>query len=171
MGPRAGERQASRSPAQIAALAIGVWWTTNGVGAFLIDPNLATSHVHGGGDLFGLTITANGWHALFHLLPGLVGIAAAGSPQRALTYVLAAGAMYIVVGGYGLIVGGGSIGVIAVDTTGDLVHVVEGALTFAAGILTLRQRRVGRTRHPAVTRGEPIALVGGARGADSRSDD
>jgi hypothetical protein len=167
----AGRWQASSSPAQIAALAMGVWWVANGVGAFLLDPNLATSHVHGRGDLFGLAITANGWHALFHLLPGVVGIAAASRPQRALTYVLVAGAIYVVVGAYGLIAGGGSIGVIAVDTTGDLVHVVEGALTFAAGILTLQQRRVGGPEHPAVTRAEPIALVGGARGADSRSDD
>jgi hypothetical protein len=139
-----------------------VWWATNGIGAFLIDPNLATSHVHGGGDLFGLAITANGWHALFHLLPGVIGIVAARRPQPALAYTLAAGAIYIVVGSYGLAVGGGSIGVIAVDTTGDLVHVVEGLLTFAAGIVTLLLGRV---------RGGPIALVRDARRADSRSDD
>jgi hypothetical protein len=133
----ASKRSASRSIAQVAALAIGAWWVANGVGAFLVDSNLATSHVHGGGDLFGLAITANGWHAMFHLLPGVVGIAAARRPQPALVYTLAAGALYCVVGGYGLVLGGTSIGVIAVDASGDLVHVIEGLLTFAAGVSTL----------------------------------
>jgi hypothetical protein len=137
IGYRSGERRAPRSPAQIAALVIGVWWTTNGIGAFFVDPNLATRHVHGSRELFGLAITANGWHALFHLLPGLVGIAAARRPRPALVYTLAAGAVYITVGGWGLIVGGDSIGIIAVDTPGDLVHLIEGLLTLTAGILTL----------------------------------
>src|SRR2546430_17309952 len=93
IGHPAGERRESRSSAQIAALVVGVWWTTNGIGAFLIDPNLATGHVHGGGELFGLSIDVNGWHALFHLLPGLVGIAAARRPASALVYTLTAGAV------------------------------------------------------------------------------
>jgi hypothetical protein len=137
IGHRADERSGSRSPAQIGALVIGVWWTINGIGAFLIDSNLATGHVHGGGDLFGLSITANGWHALFHLLPGLAGIAAASRPRAALVYTLAAGGLYVLVGGWGLIADQTSIGPIAVDTAGDLVHVIEGVVTFAAGILTL----------------------------------
>ena len=92
------------------------------------------------GDLFGLTVTANGWHALFHMLPGLVGIAAAWRPRAAFAYLLVAGALYIMAGGWGLIAGGSSVGVIAVDTTGDLVHLIEGLFTFAAGILTLPTR-------------------------------
>jgi hypothetical protein len=144
IGSLAGERRASRSPAQIVSLLIGLWWTTNGIGAFLVDPNFATSQVHGGGDLFGLAITANGWHALFHLLPGLIGIAAATRPRPALAYTLAAGAVYIAVGGCGLIAGGSSIGVIAVDTPGDLVHLMEGLLTFAAGVVTLAQGEAPR---------------------------
>jgi hypothetical protein len=137
VGRRDRERRASRSPAQIASLVIGAWWTTNGIGAFFIDPNLATGRVHGSGGVFGLTITANGWHALFHLLPGLVGLAVASRPQAALAYALGAGAIYIVVGSGGLIAGGSSIGVIAVDTTGDVVHVIEGLIAFTAGVWTL----------------------------------
>jgi hypothetical protein len=142
----AGRPAASRSPAQITALLIGVWWTTNGIGALLLDPNLATSRVHGGGELFGLiTITANGWHALFHLVPGLLGIAVAGRARAALVYTLGAGAIYIVAGTWGLIAGGTSLGVIAVDRPGDVVHLFEGVITFAAGLLTLRgQPRISR---------------------------
>jgi Domain of unknown function (DUF4383) len=137
--PWAGRPAASRSPAQIAALLIGVWWTTNGIGAFLLDPNFATGPVHGGGELFGvITITANGWHALFHLVPGLLGIAVASRARAALAYTVGAGALYIVVGTWGLIAGGSTLGVIAVDGPGDVVHLIEGLITFAAGLFTLR---------------------------------
>jgi hypothetical protein len=125
------------SPARVAALAIGAWWTANGIGAFLVDPNLATDHVHGRGQIFGLAITANGWHALFHLLPGLVGLAAASRPRAALAYTLGTGAAYMILGSWGLVAGGDSLGVMAVDTSGDVVHLIEGLLAFLAGGLTL----------------------------------
>jgi hypothetical protein len=143
---RADTQRASRSPAQLTALVVGVWWTTNGIGALVLDPNLTTSHVNGAGDLFGVTIIVNGWHALFHLVPGLAGIAASRRPGPALAFTLTAGAVYIVAGGWGLLAGGDSIGVIAVDTSGDLIHVFEGALTLAGGILTLALR-AGRGRN------------------------
>ena len=143
---RTGKQRESMSPAQFASFVVGVWGVANGIGALLIDPNLATGRVHGGGDLLGVSVTANGWHALFHLLPGVVGIAAAWRPRAAVAYLLVAGAVYIVVGGWGLIAGNGSIGVIAVDTTGDLVHLIEGLITFAAGILTLQLERVRSSR-------------------------
>ncbi len=142
---RTGKEPESRSPAQFFAFAVGVWWVANGIGALLIDSNFATGRVHGGGDLLGVSVTANGWHALFHLLSGVLGIAAAWRPRAALVYLLVAGAVYIVVGGLGLVAGGASIGVIAVDTTGDLVHLIEGLITFAAGILTLELERDRRS--------------------------
>jgi Domain of unknown function (DUF4383) len=126
------------------AFVIGVWWTINGVGAFLIDANFATDHVHGGGKLFGsVAITVNGWHALFHLLPGLLGVALASRPRPALAYTLVAGASYIVVASWGLLAGTNALGVIAVDTSGDLVHLVEGVFLLAAGLLTISFARGG----------------------------
>jgi hypothetical protein len=128
-------------PVQVASLAIGLWWIANGIGAFLIDPNFATGHVHDSGELLGVQVTANGWHALFHLLPGVVGVAAAWRPRAAHTYLLVAGALYIAVGAWGLIVGGSSIGPIAVDSAGDVVHLFEGVIAFSAGLLTLEMER------------------------------
>jgi uncharacterized protein DUF4383 len=148
VGGRAAGRGASWSPAQIVSLVIGVWWTINGIGAFFIDGNFGTGHVHGGGEVFGLTtITANGWHALFHLLPGLVGIAVASRPRAALAYTLVTGATYIVAGSWGLLAGGSSLGAIAVDAAGDVVHVIEGVIALTAGLLTLAIQ-TGRTRSP-----------------------
>ncbi len=127
-----------RSAAQWAALVFGVWWTVNGVGALLIDPNFATGRVHGGGGVLGVvTITANGWHALFHLLPGFAGIAVASRPRAALVYALGCGALYAAVGAIGLLAGGSSIGPIAVDASGDVLHMAEGAIVLAAGLWTV----------------------------------
>jgi hypothetical protein len=135
---RAGRRLASWSPAQIAAVAIGAWWVANGIGALLIDPNLDTSRVHGGGDFIGLSVTANGWHALFHLVPGVAGIACAWRPRPAIVFLLVAGALYIVVGAWGLIAATNSVGLIAVDTSGDVVHLIEGMVPFAIGLRALQ---------------------------------
>jgi hypothetical protein len=144
VGDRPRAQHETRSPAQITALVMGVWWTTNGIGAFFLDPNLTTSHVSGGGDLFGVAITVNGWHALFHLIPGLLGIVAARRASPALAFTLAAGTLYVVVGVWGLLAGGSSFGVIAVDASGDVVHVVEGLLTLTGGIVTLATRATVR---------------------------
>jgi hypothetical protein len=144
VGDRSRAQPETRSPAQITALVMGVWWTTNGIGAFFLDPNLTTSRVGGGGDLFGVAITVNGWHALFHLIPGLLGIVAARRASPALAFTLAAGTLYVVVGVWGLLAGGSSFGVIAVDASGDVVHVVEGLLTLTGGIVTLATRATVR---------------------------
>lgn len=148
LADRTSTRRVSKSHAQLAAFVVGAWWLANGVGALLIDSNLATGRVHGGGGFLGVSVTANGWHALFHLLPGVIGIAAASRPRAALAFLLVAGGVYIVVGVGGLIAGGASIGVIAVDESGDLVHLIEGLIVFAAGIVTLRSEH-GRVTAPA----------------------
>jgi len=44
--------------------------------------------------------------------------------------------LYIAVGVLGLIVGGSTLGVIAVDSSGDIVHIAEGALVLGAGLLS-----------------------------------
>jgi hypothetical protein len=130
-------------PVQVASLVVGLWWVANGIGAFLIDPNFSIGRVHGSGGVLGAEVTANGWHGLFHLLPGIVGIAAAWRPRTALAYLLAAGALYIAVGAWGLIAGGASVGLIAVDRAGDVVHLIEGLIAFTAGVLILEQPAVG----------------------------
>jgi hypothetical protein len=135
---RTGKRVASWSPAQIASFAIGAWWVANGIGALLIDPNLDTGRVHGGGDFLGLSVTANGWHALFHLLPGVAGLAAAWRPRSAVVFLVVAGGLYIVVGAWGLIAASNSVGLIAVDTSGDVVHLIEGLVPLAIGLRTLQ---------------------------------
>lgn len=122
---------------------LGVWWLSNGIGAFLIDPNLATGRVHGGGSVLGaVTITVNGWHALLHLIPGLIGIAIWRRRSAAVVFVLASGAIYVILGVWGLLAGGSSLGPIAVDAAGDMVHIGEGVIALTAGLLSVRTPRV-----------------------------
>ena len=138
LGSVAAPRAGAWTVAQATALVFGIWWTINGIGALLLDPNFSTAHVHGSGTLLGLvTITANGWHGVFHLLTGAAGITVARRPHASLVYALAAGALYVAVGALGLIVGGSAVGVIAVDASGDIVHIAEGAIVLGAGLLTL----------------------------------
>src|SRR5205807_49778 len=85
--------------------------------------------------------TANGWHALFHLLPGVAGVVAAWRSRSAIAFLFIAGGLYMGVAAWGLIAGTDSAGVIAVDTSGDLVHLTEGLVTLALGIWTLRLQR------------------------------
>jgi hypothetical protein len=109
-------------------LAIGAWWTINGLAAFAA---VAFGHVD---------VVVNGWHALFHLLPGLMGLAVARRGQAARTYLVVAGGLYVVAGTWGLIAGGTALGVIAVDTLGNVVHLAEGLVALTVGLSVLRQQ-------------------------------
>ncbi|MDQ6915424.1 MAG: DUF4383 domain-containing protein [Actinomycetota bacterium] len=115
------------SPAQIGAFAIGAWWTLNGLAAFVAD---AFGHFDG---------ALNAWHALFHLLPGLLGLAVARRAQAAHTYLLGAGALYVMAAAWGLIAGNTALGLIAVDTLGNVVHLAEGLVALTVGLSVLRQ--------------------------------
>jgi hypothetical protein len=130
----------SRTPAQVAALVIGAWWTLNGVAALIAEgSNFAVADVHGSASVLGLyDVSVNGWHALFHLLPGLLGLAVAANPEAARSYALGAGAFYVVAAGWGLLAGETSLGVMAVDTFGNIVHAVEGAIVLTAGLVSRR---------------------------------
>jgi hypothetical protein len=127
-----------KTPAQIAALALGAWWTLNGVAAFIGDANFAVGNVHGEASLLGYDVPVNGWHALFHLVPGLVGLAVATRPEPSRLYALAAGAFYLVAAASGFMAGGTSLGVIQTDTFGNAVHAVEGLVALTAGIVSAR---------------------------------
>jgi Domain of unknown function (DUF4383) len=127
-----------RTPAQVLALVFGVWWISNGVAGFISDGNFATGNVHGAGHLLGLTIAVNGWHSLFHLSTGLLGLAVASRAEPARIYALGMGALYLVVATWGLAVGDSALGVIAVDTFGSFVHGAEGLVALTAGLMTPR---------------------------------
>jgi hypothetical protein len=139
-----------RTAAQLVALYIGLWWTSNGILTFATgDTNFAVGNVHGSADLLGMNIAVNGWHGMFHLLTGLTGIAVFARPEAARTYLLAVAGLYLVAAGWGLIVGQAALGVMSVDVFGSLVHGGEGLIALTAALLS------PRTASPARPGGAP----------------
>jgi len=125
--------------AQLGALMLGTWWTVNGIGAFIAEPGFDVSHVHGEANLGLVHVAVNGWHALFHLLTGLLCIAVWRKPRAARACLIGTGVLYLIVAGWGLINGSTVFGVMAVDTPGSVVHAIEGLIALAIGILVLRR--------------------------------
>jgi hypothetical protein len=75
----------------------------------------------------------NGWHNVFHLATGLVGLAAAGYAAR--TYALAVGLLYLVVAIWGFIIGGGDsiLSIVPVNAEDNVLHLLLGLIGLAAG--------------------------------------
>lgn len=134
-------------PVQRVSLVMGAWFIYNGVGAFILYP--AFTNGTGVGDLNGyspLALHVNGWHALLHLIPGLLGVVAARDLGRARRWTLGMAVLYAVAGVWGLITGDQAFGVVSVERFGSIVHLIEAsiaalvlAVTSARGRPTLRR--------------------------------
>jgi hypothetical protein len=133
-----------RTAAQLVALYIGLWWTSNGIAVFAFgDANFATGNVHGATDLLGATVEVNGWHGLFHLVPGLVGLAVVWRADAARVYLLAVAGLYFVAAGWGIVAGKTALGVMSVDTLGSFVHLGEGLIALTGVLLSPRTAAPG----------------------------
>ncbi|MGL6236622.1 MAG: DUF4383 domain-containing protein [Segniliparus sp.] len=124
-----------RSPEQLFLLAMAVWFTSNGPVAYAMCPSFSFGHSMQSCTIMLLgfiPVTVNGWHALFHFVTGVVGLAQVRKgPRAALVYGLVCGQVYLVVGALGLAGGTNVLGFMAVDAFGNWVHVVEGLLVLA----------------------------------------
>ncbi|MFF0546668.1 DUF4383 domain-containing protein [Nocardia thailandica] len=108
MVTRTGSVSVLHSPVQLAALVVGVLFLLAGVLGFV--PGITTgfdsiewSGHHSGAELFGL-FQVSVLHNIVHLLFGVLGVAACTRPGAARTYLLAGGAVYLVLWLYGLAV-------------------------------------------------------------------
>jgi hypothetical protein len=90
-----------------------------------------------------IPVTVNGWHALFHLLTGLAGLCLAPTRSRARGYGLACGSFYLLVAALGFAGGDNVLHLMAVDTVGNIVHVIEGLLILAPSLLAVALNRSG----------------------------
>jgi Domain of unknown function (DUF4383) len=120
-------RHAARHPGrgaapQLLALALGAWLSAEGLAAagalWLADGSPA--------------VALNVAHALFHLLAGIAGLAAARREAAARAYLPLVGVVYLVGALSGVVSGDTALGLIAVDPLGNTVHGAEGALALAA---------------------------------------
>jgi uncharacterized protein DUF4383 len=79
-------------------------------------------------------------HNIVHLLFGLAGLALARTPERARTYLIGGGAVYLVLWLYGLVVSqDSSANFVPVNSADDWLHFVLGLGMIALGLLTTRR--------------------------------
>ena len=131
------------TPAQIAALAFGLWWIGNGVAVFLAaEPGTTTLDADGTVKLLGLSIAVNGWHGLFHLASGLAGVAVCRSPRGSSAYALLVGTTYLAAALCAIVTGATVFGLIHVDELGSVEHAVEGAVLLVAWMASRRTSEI-----------------------------
>jgi hypothetical protein len=134
------------NPARLYATLIGGVLVIAGVIGFFYNGHFGSGADAFGNDssvkVFGI-LAVNGWHNLFHIATGLVGLAVAGYAAR--QYALAVGLLYLVLAVYGFALGGGHnmFGIVPVSTGDNVLHLLLGLLGLGAGAAT--PRPVART--------------------------
>ena len=121
------------SPAKLYATLVGAALTIAGIAGFFYSASFGSPGSVD--DAFGI-LAINGWHNVFHLTSGLVGLAAAGYAAR--QYALGFGLLYIVVAIWGFVIGSGDdiLGIIPVNTEDNILHLILGLTGVAAGAAT-----------------------------------
>jgi hypothetical protein len=118
------------SPARLYATVVGAVLTILGIIGFFYSGSFGSPGTVD--DVFGI-FAVNGWHNVFHLATGLLGLAAAGYAAR--TYALAVGLLYLVVTIWGFIIGSGDsiLTIVPVNTEDNVLHLIVGLTGLAAG--------------------------------------
>jgi hypothetical protein len=138
---------AASSPAQLYATLVGAVLVIAGILGFFYEASFATGDELVSDDALGI-LAVNGWHNLFHIAIGLLGLVATGSAAR--TYALAVGLLYVVLAIWGFLEVEEGIGslleVIPVNTEDNFLHLILGLTGLAAGAATQKT-----TRRPAIS--------------------
>jgi hypothetical protein len=133
------------SPARLYATLVGGALVIGGIVGFFYSSSFGSpGHVDAA---FGI-LDVNGWHNVFHIVTGALGLLVAGYAAR--QYALGLGVVYIVIAVWGFILGDGHsiLSIIPVNTEDNFLHVILGVLGLAAGLAT---PAVARTRPAAAT--------------------
>jgi hypothetical protein len=87
--------------------------------------------------VFGV-LSVNGWHNVFHLLTGLVGLALARSYSGARTYAIGLAVVYTVVAIWGFVIGDGEsiLGFLPINTEDNVLHLLIALAGLLAGFAT-----------------------------------
>src|SRR3954452_408910 len=125
-----------RSPAQLYALIFGAVLTIAGIIGFFYNSEF-TSDKSVRDAVFGI-LDVNGWHNMVHILTGLLGLVVASSYSSARGYALGFGFVYIIVAGWGFIIGSGDsiLSIVPVNTEDNILHLLIGIAGIAAGMAT-----------------------------------
>ncbi|MGW6486773.1 DUF4383 domain-containing protein [Streptomyces sp. NPDC055056] len=143
---------AVRSPIQTAAYLVGGVFLLVGVLGFV--PGVTTHYGsmsfaahHSGAKLLGL-FQISVLHNLVHVAFGVAGLALARTAGQARSYLLAGGAVYLVLWLYGMVIDGDSAAnFVPVNSADNWLHLVLGLGMIATGALLTRARPAASTAH------------------------
>ena len=126
-----------RSPAQVYALAIGATLVVAGIVGFFYNASFGTGDGTERDAVLGI-LDVNGWHNVFHILSGVVGLGLAASYPGARAYAIVLGAVYLVVALLGFVAGDGDeiLDLIPVNTEDNFLHLLIGVAGVGAGLAT-----------------------------------
>jgi hypothetical protein len=144
---REERRDEGRTLAQWFCLLVGAGLILVGALGFLAESRFDTASGGDPGALDGhdfLIFEVNGWHNLVHLGSGLFLLLCAFRHGAARTAALIFGAIYAVVSVVGLIDGKDVFGLFPIDKQDNVLHIVLALLAIAIGLLSTRDRAVGR---------------------------
>jgi hypothetical protein len=130
------------SPARLYATLVGGTLVIGGIIGFFYSSSFGSpGHVD---TAFGI-LDVNGWHNVFHIVTGGLGLLVAGYAAR--QYALGLGVLYVVIAIWGFIIGDGHsiLSIIPVNTEDNFLHVILGVLGVAAGLGTPAVARATRT--------------------------
>ncbi|WP_369195166.1 DUF4383 domain-containing protein [Streptomyces djakartensis] len=141
----------ARTPVQTAALLVGAVFLLVGILGFI--PGITTGYDSmefashdSGAELFGI-FQISILHNLVHLAFGVAGLAMSRTASAARTYLLAGGAIYLVLWLYGLIIGHDSAAnFVPLNTADDWLHFFLGIGMIALGALLTRRTATGTRR-------------------------
>jgi hypothetical protein len=126
------------SPAKLYATLVGGVLVIAGIAGFFYSASFG-----GPGEVdevFGL-FGVNGWHNLFHILSGALGLYLAGFAARRYAFWL--GVAYLGIALWGFVLGSGEsiLGFFPVNTEDNFLHLALGLLGVAAALGTPKERR------------------------------
>jgi hypothetical protein len=121
------------NPARLYATLVGAALVVGGIVGFFYSASFG-----GPGkvdDVLGI-LSVNGWHNVFHIATGAIGLLVAGYAAR--QYALWLGALYVAIAIWGFAIGGGDsiLGFLPVNTGDNILHLVLGLLGIAAASAT-----------------------------------
>jgi hypothetical protein len=150
------------SPAKLYATLVGALLVVGGIVGFFYSASFgAPGKVD---DVLGL-FSVNGWHNVFYVLTGGIGLLVAGFAARRYAFLL--GLVYLAIAGWGFILGGGEaiLGFFPVNNGDDFLHLVLGLLGVGAALGTPQQRDTSSASRPGVSRG--LRSTAGSPGSQS----
>ena len=133
------------SPAKLYATLVGALLVVGGIVGFFYSASFGTpGEVDDAFGLFGV----NGWHNVFHILTGAIGLLVAGFAAR--RYALLLGLLYLAIAVWGFTLGGGEsiLGFFPVNNGDDVLHLVLGLAGVGAALGTQKQGRAKPREKP-----------------------